>query len=124
LICIHGLDENNCPTCRIIRSTIPKNVNMNEKFNNEALKPKNPFFNNYLVQKNSVEKDLVLNKTNIRPKIIHKVPKPNLINQLPNFENNLNLERLSKLEIENYDSFGISKKISLGNPKLDLEDEE
>ena len=122
--CIHGLDEINCPTCRMTKSTIPESVlKIKELYNNE-LRPYNPHFNKYNIEKDDLLKDLNPKKEHLNQKLSHTLPKPNLLNEIPNFKNNKFLERLNEIDITNSDVFGISKKISLKSPELKVEKED
>ena len=69
------------------------------------------------------EDDITVIKSNIRPNLINDFPKPNLINSIPTFENSLFLGRINDLSIEKPNDLGISKKILLENPELNLEEE-
>jgi len=122
--CIHGLDENNCPTCRISKSSTPKDLIKNLKVNTDDLRPENPFFSKHLIQKEKIETELEPSKNFLRPNLIHRLPKPNLINDVPDFESHLNIERINEHDLDKYDEYGITKKISLGNPELKLKEEE
>ena len=62
MTCIHGLDEINCPTCRILRSTLPTNKLQAKK--EQFLKIKNPFF----------KKNLKVHFKDFPQKVIFKVP--------------------------------------------------
>ena len=50
--------------------------------------------------------------------------KPTFLNELPNFENNLFLERLKEIDVSKADIFGFSKKIPLENPEWKFEEGE
>ena len=119
--CIHGLDEIFCPTCRTIKFTVPK---INFSFKDYNLKLENPFFKQF-----SLEKEDFLNELNSNNATAHLNPsnivqKPNLLNELPNFENKMFFDRLREIDITQSDIFGISKKISLTNPELKFNKEE
>ena len=122
--CIHGLDEINCPTCRIISSSIPKSFfKIKELYDNE-LKPYNPHFEQFNIEKEDFVKDLKPKKGTPDSNLLHNLPKPNLLNETPNFKNNLLLNRLKELDITNSDIYKRSKKIALKSPELKLEKEE
>ena len=118
--CIHGLDENNCPTCRILKSTIPLRGIRLKKLNFPAVK-------NSLSKKNiNLEKKLIdeitLKKGNPHPPTL--ISKPRFINEVPNFKNELFLERTKELDISKEDNHGITKKFSLENPEWKFEEED
>ena len=124
MTCIHGLDEINCPTCRIVNSSIPKNFfKIKELYNNE-LKPHNPHFEQFDIEKEDFLKDLKPKKESLDLKLSHSLPKPNLLNETPNFKSNMLLDRLKELDITNSDIYKIAGKISLKSPELKLEKEE
>ena len=122
MTCIHGLDDINCPTCRILRSTLP--INKLHAKKEQFLKIENPFF-----RKNSnLNEDLINELTNKRkslvPRSLNLIPKPNLINEIPNFENKMFLERLGELDLSKGDILGIPKKIPLEDPEWKFEEED
>ncbi len=119
MTCIHGLDENNCPTCRILKSTLPKNA-LNIK-NKHLLKIGNPLFKKNSNLKVEISKQLTNKKLNLTQNPLNSVPRPPFINEIPNFENKMFLERAKELDISKEDSFGISKKIPLESPEWKFE---
>ena len=121
LICIHGLDEINCPTCRIIRFTLPKSFHDIKR--NPFLKIENPLFRKNYNSGQKILKELFpkhissnLNPTNL-------ISRPNLINEIPSFKNEILLERLKELNLAKFDKFGVDKKIPLENPEWKFEKE-
>jgi hypothetical protein len=118
--CIHGLDEINCPACRILKSTAP--------LNGIRLKNSNfPTFNNSLTRKSdNLEKKLIdeitLQKSSTYPPNL--ISKPHFINKPPNFKNELFLKRSKELDITNDDNYGITKKIPLESPEWKFEEED
>ncbi len=122
LICIHGLDETNCPTCRIIRSTLPKNfLDTND---NPFLKIENPLFRKNYSDNKEILKEILPQKVNNNSNLINLISKPNLISEIPHFKNKMLLERLSELDLTKFDKFGIIKKTPLESPKWKFEKEE
>ena len=119
LICIHGLDEMNCPTCRIIRSTLPKNFL--DTNNNPFLKIENPLFRKNYHDDQEVLKELLPKKVNSNSNPINLISRPNLINEIPNFKNKMLSDRLNELDLTKFDKFGISKKTPLENPEWKFE---
>jgi len=124
LTCIHGFDENNCPTCRITKSTIPIEELNKDSLNIEDLKPHNPFFRKHNVKKNDFESNVFNKRNQLKPNLIQNIPNPTLINNIPNFENKLYQERLNNLKLTKLDNFGINKRIKLDNPNLKLKEDE
>lgn len=119
MTCTHGLDEMNCPICRIIRSTLPKNFL--ETNQNLFSKIKNPLFRKNYQKDQEILKSLFPKKVNLNSYPINLISQPNLINQIPNFKNKLLSERLNELELSKLDKFGINKKIPLENPDWKFE---
>jgi hypothetical protein len=120
--CLHGLDENNCPTCRIIKSTLPINSFKGRK--SPGLKIKSPFFKYDNRLKENLSEDITAKKLNITHPSLNLISKPPFINEIPHFENKIFLERAKGLDIAKDDNYGISKKIPLENPEWQFEEEE
>ncbi|MFX1343739.1 MAG: hypothetical protein ACFFBC_14765 [Promethearchaeota archaeon] len=120
--CIHGLDEMNCPTCRIIKSTLP--INSIKSMKSPALKIESPFFRSDNRLQDKVLKEITKNKMEINHPSLNLIPKPTHLNEIPNFENKILLERANELDISKDDNFGITKRISLENPEWKFEEEE
>ncbi len=119
--CIHGLDEINCPLCRITQASLPKIPLYADSMQNDLLNPKHPLF-----RQNSNKKQESIDNLNLKrsPLIPKAISKPNMITDLPNFENKMFLERLNEINIAKSDKFGISKRIPLGSSELKLKKEE
>jgi len=120
--CVHGLDESNCPTCRIVKSTLP--LNTLKSIKSPTLKILSPFFNRNNRLKDILSKDITVRKLNIAHPSLNLISKPPFINEVPNFENRIFLERAKELDISKDDSYGISKKIPLESPEWQFEEEE
>ena len=121
--CIHGLDNNNCPICRISKSTIPNTPIAKKSGKIENLRPENPFFKNHLENKKQSEEYLTQKNTVLSPNLINPLPVPNLINSIPNFENKDFMNKLDKLDIKELDTHGISNKVNLESPTVKLDEE-
>ena len=121
--CIHGLDNNNCPICRMSKSTIPNTTIAKKAVKIENLRPENQFFKNHLENKKRSEEYLTKNNTLLNPNLINPLPVPNLINKLPTFENKDFVKKLDDLNLSGLDPHGISKKIKLESPKVKLDEE-
>ncbi|MFX0000606.1 MAG: hypothetical protein ACFE9Q_03440 [Candidatus Hodarchaeota archaeon] len=120
MTCIHGLDETNCYTCRIIRSSVPLKGIRLKKLN--FLKS-----NNFISKKNidlgkKMTDELISKKTSLNPPNL--ISKPPFINEMPTFKDKLFLERLKELNIAKEDTYGITKKIPLEKPEWQFEKEE
>jgi len=119
MTCIHGLDEINCPTCRIIRSSTPlKGISL-KKIN--FFNASNSLSRNINLEKKLIE-EITLKKSNPHPPNL--ISKPRFINEIPNFKNELFLERSKALDIVKEDNYGIIKKIPLENPEWKFEEED
>jgi len=123
MVCMHGLDDNNCPICRVSSSTFPVNPINKKSLKNNDLNSFSHLFAKKLSGSVTFEDDVSISRSIIKPKLINDFPKPNIINSIPNFENKLFIERINSLSIENPNDLRISKKISLENPELNLEEE-
>ena len=122
--CIHGLDEINCPTCRLMRFTLPKNAIKIDNLYNKSLKSGYPLF-----KAKSREYDTLINETTPTFPDLHKssiniIPTPRLLNKLPSFENKALLDRLGEIEISKSDIFKISKRDSLASPEWKIEEKD
>ncbi len=122
MTCVHGLDENNCPTCRIVKSTLP--INSIKSLKSPAFKIESPIFKKDNRLKDIFSKEITVKKLNITHPSLNLIPKPPFINEVPNFVNRLFLERAKELDISKDDNYGISKKIPLENPEWQFEEEE
>jgi hypothetical protein len=120
MTCIHGLDEINCPNCRVLKSTMPLHSISAKKINFPSL-----FKNAY--QKNKELKKDIFNEIATKDKILsplNLISKPHFINESPNFRNELFLKRFKDLDIIKEDIYGFTKKIPLENPEWYFEKEE
>ncbi|MFX1390480.1 MAG: hypothetical protein ACFE9Z_10485 [Promethearchaeota archaeon] len=117
MTCIHGLDELNCPNCRVLKVTLPLNHIKPKKFNFPNIS-KNAY------DRNREIKDELINDITLSKRIPHPpnlLSKPNFINQIPNFRKELFLKRSKDLDIAKEDIQGITKKIPLEKPEWDFE---
>ena len=124
MTCIHGFDENNCPTCRMVKSSVPKNQDKIDNLYNNDLKPYNSLMEGKNRKKEDILSNLTPHNTHFKLDSINVVPEANLLNGIPNFENKMFSERLSELNIDKSDLFQISKKVPLESPELKLKEEE
>ena len=120
MTCIHGLDEINCPTCRILKSTAP--LTQHSPKSENFLKIKHPIFKN----NNNLEQKLIHQITSNKPipNTPNFVSKPRFINEIPDFRNELLNKRLKELDLVKEDIHGISKKIPLESPEWKFGEEE
>ncbi|MFX0074940.1 MAG: hypothetical protein ACFE96_05825 [Candidatus Hermodarchaeota archaeon] len=121
--CIHGLDDSNCPICRMTKSTVPRTPILNNDVKIENLRPENPFFKKHLASKNEIDEDLAKNNKLLVPNLINPLPNPNLINTIPNFENKVFIKRLNDLSIDKLDKYEVSKKVDLEKPDLRIDED-
>ena len=84
MTCIHGLDEINCPTCRILKNTTP--INKLNKKKDRFLKIKHPYFKKNTLVNDKMLKELNNERLNLKPKLINPIPIPILPNQISNFK--------------------------------------
>ena len=120
MTCIHGLDEINCPTCRILKSTTPlKELRPNNK---DFLKIKHPLFKN-----NRDLDEKLISEITSKKKGLHSptfISKPRFINEIPNFRNEFFYERVKELDLTKVENYKISKKLLLENPEWKFEEED
>jgi hypothetical protein len=120
MTCIHGLDEINCPTCRILKSNIPlRGISLKKTNFKQVSSPhskKNRDLENRLINEITSKKD------GLQPPSF--ISKPGIINEVPNFRNELFKERFKDLDISQEDSYGITKKIPLESPEWKFEEED
>jgi hypothetical protein len=119
--CVHGLDENNCPTCRIIKSTLP--INAIKSIKPPALKIVSPFFRKDNRLQEKLSKEITAKKWNIIHPSLNLISKPPFINEIPHFKNKIFLERAKELDILKDNNFRISKKTQLESPEWQFEEE-
>ena len=124
MTCIHGFDENNCPACRIVSSAVPKNQDKIGSLYNNELKPYNSLMKNKNRKKGDILSKLTPHNTHLKLDSINIVPEAKILNQIPTFENQMFLERLSELSLDKSDLFQISKKVPLKSPEMKLKEEE
>lgn len=122
MTCIHGFDEISCPTCRMVKSSMPTNQNKIDLLYNDDLKPYNPLLEEMNRKKEDILNNLTPHNTRFKLDSINTVPEAKLLNRTPNFENKMFSERLSELNIDKSDLFQISKKVTLAKPELELKD--
>ena len=120
MTCIHGLDELNCPTCRVIRTSVP--------LGGISLKRSNFLNANELVMKKKIDLDqklideIKINKTIPHPPNL--ISKPKFINEIPNIRDKIFSERIKDLDNSREDNYGITKKIPLEKPEWKFEEED
>ncbi|MBD3194135.1 MAG: hypothetical protein GF317_03710 [Candidatus Lokiarchaeota archaeon] len=123
MTCIHGLDEINCPICRLNTHNFPNNGLKIKDARQNPLKPKNPFYSTFLNQERKIKPNLK-GLNNLELEKVSDVEKSHFIKKIPNFSNNMFSKRMKEIDLGNPDKFGISKKISLENPEWKFDSEE
>jgi len=119
--CIHGFEENECPTCRIDKVSIPPISTTLRRENTNKLKAENPYFKNHLALKNEFEQNL-LNRNKFSPPIFaNLLPRPNGIKFRSHLQNKTLLNNLEEHSLNHIDKFNMLKKVKLKKPELDLE---
>jgi hypothetical protein len=93
MTCIHGLDEINCPTCRLLRSTMPFNTINKLEHNENDFRSKNYLFEKNISLKENFYKDLNNKKLN-KPNFLQQIPELTKFGEIPNYSNSLFDERL------------------------------
>jgi len=122
MTCVHGLDDINCPTCRIVKSTLPNNF-LN-KLKSPNLKIGNPYFKSNDRLNEKISREITAKKFGTKHPSLNLISKPTFINEIPNFGNKMFQDRLKELDLSREDNFGISKKNPLRSPEMQFEEEE
>jgi len=120
--CIHGLEEESCPTCRILKSTLPTKGFPEQK--SQIPEIGNLFFKENQNLDENIKREILKGRPDLTPDLLTRIPQPRFINDLPRFENHLFQERIKELDITKYDHFGITKKIALEKPDLRFKKDE
>jgi len=113
--CIHGLDEVNCPTCRITIFTLPKNaikINMQTRIKSEY-----PFSIANSKENEEHFDELKLNLPDMHKTSRNLISNPKLLTKLPDFQNKMLLDRMREIEISKSNILKLSKKINLASPE-------
>ena len=97
MTCIHGLDEINCPTCRLIRSVMPLNRISKLEHDKKDFRSKNSLFEENNSLKNNFYKDLK-KKNLVKPHLLQQIPKLTKFGEIPNNSNILFDERFRLLK--------------------------
>jgi len=121
MTCLHGFDNVSCPICRLAKSTVPNDL---RKLNYYNLKPESSFIKQNATNKEQFLNDLIPKKAHTNINCLSLIPKPLLMNEIPNFENKMLKQRLEEIDIAKSDLFGISKKIPLESPELKFKEKE
>ncbi len=123
MTCIHGLDNINCPICRIEMST---STSIQSKLDSHIKSPLDLVQNRALEQDNAkkVKLEKILGYTkglhNFNSSPINLLT-PNLSSSPPDFKNKLFLQRIKEIDFSNSDKLGLPKKIKLANSDLQIE---
>ena len=86
MTCIHGLDEINCPTCRLIRSIMPLNPISKIEHNKKDFRSKNTLFEENNSLKNNFYKDIKKNNVS-NLNLLQKIPELTKFGEIPNNSN-------------------------------------
>jgi len=117
MTCKHGLEEINCPICRVTSETVPKfNSKIHELYQNE-LKPINPHLEKSTQKKKEFNKDL--KATNVHKEKTFSHNFPNLgqnLNPIPDFKNRMFQERMDEIDITKSKKYEYLKKKEIFNP--------
>ena len=122
--CIHGLDEINCPSCRIMRFSLPKNTPKISELYSNPLKSDPPFFRLNTKECGNGINEKKPNLPDLHKTSINVISKPKLLNDLPSFENKMLLERLDQIEVSKSEILKISKISALASPEWKIEEKD
>ena len=116
MTCIHGLEEENCPTCRLIRFNVPDAPITPDITRRNVLKPDQSAYGKRSSMRHGLLKELD-SKSRVSPLHLNQVDvHPKILNSLPDFKNRMFLERLKNIDLLKKDEHGISRKMELENP--------
>ena len=121
MTCTHGLNDNNCPICRINAFTVPKKSEKIQDLHKNELKP---YFHGSKLKQDIIN-DIIPSNSNHKLEkktLINPIPEAKLLNQLPNFKNRMFQERLDELNMDKSSNFNMLKKISLESPEWKFEE--
>lgn len=119
--CIHGLDEINCPICRMTNHTLPRKFIERKNPRKNPLKPETLHYETSVKKKNTLEYKLPKNKEEFEGlKLVNSIPRTPFLKEIPDFKNRMFEARMKELAIGNPDNFGISKRSEFPNPELDI----
>ncbi len=119
--CVHGFEENECPTCRIDKLSLPPISAKLIKDNKNDLKAENPYFKKHLSLKDEFVNDLMNSHKFKQPIFSKLLPKLNTLNLTPSFKESLFTKELEKHSLNQLDTFNILKKVELKKPELDIQ---
>lgn len=117
MTCIHGLDQANCPVCRIENAMVPPNAKEIKDLYKNPLKPKSPYLDEGQENREKIEKELKLKRLSVNKDkfIVPRVPLS--LNTLPDFKNQMFIKRMKEIDITKSEDFKIPKKKSLESPE-------
>ncbi|MHA1803830.1 MAG: hypothetical protein ACTSU4_04790 [Promethearchaeota archaeon] len=118
--CIHGFEED-CPTCRILTHSFPKQAK--ERLYKD-LELNLPLIIRTPKKRNSFNNGISLRVQNLNPFPFNLLNTPNLLIKIPQYRNKMFEERLSEIDISKSDIHGMLNKITLLKPELHLDEEE
>ena len=84
----------------------------------------NPFLKREFEDKEKIFNEVIDNTSKLNQTSIIAGLRPSFLNELPNIENKMFLERLKDIDVSKADIFGLSKKIPLESPEWKFENEE
>ena len=118
--CKHGMDDINCPICRISNGSIPKDSLNKIKIEQNNSFIKSPFLDDFFAKNEKFENDISTRTNLLQPYLINPLPNPSLINQITSFQNKTLEEQLNRQNLEKLDTHGITKKVPMKKGELDL----
>ena len=117
MTCIHGLDENNCPTCRLIRTMLPLDPISKPERNKYDFRTKNSLFEENNSLKTNFNRDLKKKELSKHP-LLQQIPELTKFGELPNNINYLFNERLRMLQ---FSDTSHKLKIDIDNHEIELD---
>jgi hypothetical protein len=125
MVCIHGLNEENCPICRLSKHTYPNKFLQNLKnIENPLRESLEQSIRTDFKKPPNLKKKLTSKNSFFHLRGITSFSKAPFINELPEFKNTMFIKRMNEIDINNPNKYQLSKKIPLESPDWKLKTEQ
>ena len=122
MTCLHGLEEINCPICRINASTIPKESFKVHDIHHNKLKP---YYHESTLREDvnkRISTKFDQQQKLLRVNSINPIPEMKTLNEIPNLKNKMFEERLNELSFNKSNTIKLLKRVPLENPDWKIEE--
>jgi len=121
MVCIHGLDEENCPICRMSKHTYPsKYIQDLKDVENPLRESLKQSLRTDFKQPPNLKKKLTPKNSFSHIRGLTSFSRSPFINKLPEFKNTIFIKRMEEIDINNPNKYQLSKKMPLENPDWKL----